>query len=277
VSESESLPPWRSDATSLPEYWPGLPEEPDFEREPEEKPPLDLWAAVGGERPWATLLLVFSWCLVFMAMGMAHVAGDVNAELAWGGLPTPHLAAPSAWRWLAYTAVHANIGHLASNAFVMLVLGQAVERIFTRAHLLLLFVLGAIGGAAGTLAWEGFAHPDQSIVSVGASGAIFALGAALLVAAWRLREKLAVSRARALAASVLWLVVPGLFVGFQQPHVGNAAHVGGFMVGAAGALALGLDPRLGVRAPTALTRWAGTLAAIALAACYTMGFVSGTR
>ena len=276
MSESgpESLPPWQSDVTSLPEYWAG---EPSTDLEPEEKPPLDLWAAVGGERPWATLLLVFSWCVVFMAMGMAHVAGNVNAELRWGGLPTPALASPSAWRWLAYTAVHANIGHLASNAFVMLVLGQAVERIFTRAHLLLLFVLGAIGGAAGTLAWERFAHPEQSIVSVGASGAIFALGAALLVAAWRLRDKLAVSRARALAASVLWLVVPGLFVGFQQPHVGNAAHVGGFVAGAALGAVLGLDPRLGVGAPTALTRWGGTLAALALAVCYTIGIVSGAR
>lgn len=274
MSESEPLPPWHSDSTSLPEYWAG---EPSFELEPFERPPLDLWGAVGGERPWATLLLVFSWCVVFLAMGLSHVAGDVNAELAWGGLPTPHLAPPSAWRWLAYTAVHANIGHLASNAFVMLVLGQAVERIYTRAHLLLLFALGALGGAWGTLLWESYAHPDQSIVSVGASGAIFALGAALLVAAWRLRAKLAVSRARALAASVLWLVVPGLFVGFQQPHVGNAAHVGGFVVGAASGLVLGLDPRLGLGAPSALTRWGGALAAIALAVCYTMGMVSGAR
>jgi len=274
VSESEPLPPWRSDSTSLPEFWGS---EPSFDPELEEKPPLDLWAAVGGERPWASLLLVFSWCVVFMAMGLSHVAGDVNAELAWGGLPSPHLASPSAWRWIAYTAVHANIGHLASNVFVMLVLGQAVERIFTRAHLLLLFVLGAIGGAAGTLVWESLAHPDQSSVSVGASGAIFALGAALLAAAWRLRDKLAVSRARALAASVLWLVVPGLFVGFQQPHVGNAAHVGGFVVGLASGLVLGMDPRLQGYPPNQITRLAGVLSAIALAICYTIGVISGAR
>jgi len=263
---------WESTSTSEPEFWAG---EPVFEQE--EKPPLDLWAAVGGERPWATVLLVFSWCVVFAAMALSHSVGDVNAELRWGGFPSPALAPAEPWRWLAYTAVHGGAAHLASNAFVMLVLGQAVERIFTRAHLLLLFAVGGIAGAAGTLVWEAIKHPGEQSVSVGASGAIFALGAALLVASWRLRNRLATSRARALAASILWLVVPGLVVGFQMPHVGSAAHVGGFVAGAALGFVLGLDPRLEERAPNALTRWAGAACAVALAVCYTIGFVTGAR
>lgn len=269
---SDPLPPWESTSTSEPEFWSG---EPVFE--PEEKPPLDLWGAVGSERPWATLLLVFSWGVVFAAMGLAHSVGSGDAELRWGGFPSPALAPAEPWRWLAYTAVHGSMAHLASNAFVMLVLGQAVERIFTRAHLLLLFAVGGVAGAAATLLWETVRHPGEPSVSVGASGAIFALGAALLVASWRLRHRLPTSRARALAASILWLVVPGLFVGFQMPHVGSAAHVGGFVAGAALGFLLGLDPRLEERAPSTLTRLAGLACALALAVCYTIGFVSGAR
>jgi membrane associated rhomboid family serine protease len=270
VSDPET--PWQQTSTSAPEFWAG---EPDFDVE--EKPSLDLWAAVGSERPWATVLLVFSWCVVFAAMGIAHTVGDVSAEFRWGGFPSPALAPAEWWRWLAYTAVHGGPGHLASNAFVMLVLGPAVERIFTRAHFLLLFAVGGIAGAAGTLVWGAIKHPDERVVSVGASGAIFALGAALLVGAWRLRRSLAPSRARALAASILWLVVPGLFVGFQMPHVGSAAHVGGFVAGAALGFVLGLDPRLEERAPNAFSRLAGAAAALALAICYTIGFYSGAR
>jgi membrane associated rhomboid family serine protease len=262
--------PWQSTSTSEPEFWTG---EPDFDVD--EKPSLDLWAAVGSERPWATVLLVFSWCVVFAAMAVAHAAGDVTAELKWGGFPSPALAPAEPWRWLAYTAVHGGAAHLASNAFVMLVLGSAVERIFTRAHLLLLFAVGGIAGAAGTLVWEAIRHPDERSVSVGASGAVFALGAALLVGAWRLRHRLAPSRARALAASILWLVVPGLFVGFQMPHVGSAAHIGGFISGAGLGFVLGMDPRLEQRAPSPLSRLGGAASALALAVCYMIGFYSG--
>lgn len=275
---SDPAPPWQSTSTSQPEYWSGgVTPESLGSPEPEEKPPLDLWAAVGGERPWGTVLLVFSWCVVFAAMGLAHVMGDVDADLGWGGLPSPALAPAEPWRWLSYTAVHGGPAHLGANAFVMLVLGPAVERIFTRAHLLLLFAVGAIAGAGATLFWDRVSHAGEVSVSVGASGAIFALGGALLVASWRLRKKLATSRWRALAASVLWLVIPGLFVGLHEPNVGNAAHVGGFMAGLAGGVALGLDPRLELAAPTLLTRLAGALSALALAICYTIGFASGAR
>jgi hypothetical protein len=80
-----------------------------------------------------------------------------------------------------------------------------------------------------------------------------------------------------LAASILWLVVPGLFVGFQMPHVGSAAHVGGFLAGAALGLALPMDARLDGRGPGTILRLSGAASALALAVCYMIGFVSGAR
>ena len=272
---SDPLPPipatWRSTSTLPPEFE----LEPPDEFEPEDEPSVDLWSAVGQDRPWVTASLLLSWCALFAAMGLARELGDVASDLRWGALPSGHDGCIAPWRWLAYTGIHGNIVHLVSNGFTMVILGPAVERIFTRAHLALLFASGAIAGAWGTLMWQGYAHPERSIVSIGASGAVFALGGALLAAAWRLRHRLAPSRARALAASILWLVVPGIAIGFSKPEIGSAAHVGGFAGGLAAGLVLGLDPRLGVRPPARATRILGVLAGVALAATYVASLVMG--
>jgi membrane associated rhomboid family serine protease len=262
---------WSFTVTPPPEY----DGEPPLDDEPAEEPSVDLWGAVGSERPWGTALLLFAWCAIFAAMGIAHDLGTIRGDLAWGALPMGPEGWSEPWRWLAYAGVHANVVHLASNAFTMIILGPAVERIFTRAHLAILFATGAIAGAWGTIAWHAYAHPGEHGVSLGASGAVFALGGALLSAAWRLRHRLAPSRWRALAASVLWLVIPGIASGFSKPEVGNAAHVAGFACGLGFGLLLGMDPRLGARPVTRASRLAGWVAGAALVACYVASFVRG--
>jgi rhomboid protease GluP len=275
VTEPEQEPQvtWSFTVTPPPEY---ESEEP-LDDGPEDEPSVDLWGAVGSGRPWGTALLVFAWCAVFAAMGITHDLGSSRGDLEWGALSMARDGWNEPWRWLSYTGVHANIAHLFSNALVMAVLGPAVERIFTRAHLLTLFVAGGLAGAWGTLLSHAYQHPGQPGVTLGASGAVFALGGALLSAAWRLRHRLAPSRARALAASILWLVVPGIVIGFSKPEVGSAAHVAGFVSGVGLGLLLGIDSRLGVRPATRVSRALGWACGAVLLACYVAGFVLGVR
>jgi len=124
------------------------------------------------------------------------------------------------------------------------------------------------GGALASLAsvaWNVAHAGPEPRVSIGASGAIFALGGALLVAAFRLRHRLAPGRARALAAATLFLALPALAAGLERLGTDNAAHAGGFAAGLALGVVLPLSPRLGGRPTGAVVRALGVAGALALA------------
>lgn len=241
--------------------------------DPDEPPPVDLWAAVGSVRPWGTLLLLFSWAATFLLAGLRGAFAEPRGLLAWGANATHLPAAESAWRLLASTFLHAGPAHLFFNATSLLVVGPAVERIFTRSRFWAVFAAGGAAASLASLAWRGL-RPGESL-SVGGSGAIFALGGALLVAAVRLRRQLAPTRARALAAGLLYLLAPGFASGYAKPGTDNVAHAAGLACGALLGALLPLDPRLGGRAPGPVMRALGALAAAALALALGLGIAGG--
>jgi len=270
----DPLPPgfvrWRSDLTPPPEFWPA-----DGGEEPEEPAPPDLWQTVGGARPWGTVLLLFAWCLVFAVMGLRGDLGDSAAYRAWGSNLSTARGWADAWRLLAYTFLHAGTAHLFFNGLAMVILGPAVERVFTRSHFWVIFACGGAVSALASQAWHRAAMPGVTASSIGASGAIFALGGAMLAAAWRLRRRLPPSRARALAGALLPMLLQGLVAGFQKTGTDNAAHLGGLLAGMGLGLLLGLDPRLQDRPLPRWTRAAGVAAALALLLAIAIGVWSG--
>jgi membrane associated rhomboid family serine protease len=239
-----------------------------------EPPPLDLGAAVGDIRPWGAWALLAAWAAVFALMAARGELRDTAGLLAWGASVTGAPALESAWRLLASTFVHAGLAHLFFNALAMLVFGPAVERLLTRWGLAAVVALGGAAASAASLAWR-VAHGSVYSLSVGASGAIYALGGALLAASWRLRHRLAPSRARALAAALLLLVVQGLVAGLEKSGTDNAAHAAGLAAGLSLGLALPLTPRLGgPRAPLAI-RVLGAACALALATALALAVRGG--
>lgn len=245
--------------------------------DPDEPPPLDLGSAVGDIAPWGTGLLLLSWAAVFAAIAMRREIGDSHALLAWGASATGLAPADTAWRLLASTFLHAGIGHVLFNALTMLVLGPAVERIFTRWGFLVVYATGGALASLGSLAWRGRVHGEALSISVGASGAIFALGGALLVSAWRMRHRLAVGRSRAMAAALIFLVGQGLAAGLTRNATDNAAHAAGLLAGALIGSLLPLSPRLGGRPAGAPRRVLGTIAALALALALVLAVRGGLR
>jgi membrane associated rhomboid family serine protease len=242
--------------------------------DPDEPPPVELWRAVGDVLPWGTLLVVFPCAAMFLLLAARHALGDDLSLLAWGANATRLAPRDTAWRLLASTFLHAGPGHLFFNATTLIIFGPAVERLFTRWGYWIVYALGGACASAASLAWRG-AHGDAVSYSVGASGAIFALGGALMVGAFRLRDRLAVGRARSLAAAVLYLAGTGFAAGFTRNGTDNIAHAAGLVSGALIATALGVSPRLGGRGAGALTRGLGILAVLALAVSLACGIRSG--
>lgn len=116
--------------------------------------------------------------------------------------------------------LHASILHIAFNMYVLYVLGPTLERILGHGRFLLLYILAGLGGSAVS-----YAFSTPTTWSVGASGAIFGLMGALLVAGKRLRYDVNM---------VLALVAINVVIGFVfSSGIDWRAHLGGLATGAA--------------------------------------------
>jgi rhomboid protease GluP len=157
----------------------------------------------------------------------------------------------------------------------MLMFGPAAEAMFSRWSFWSLYAFGGAGASLGSLAWHRFRHGEAAGLSIGGSGAIFALGGALIAAAFRLRGRLAVGRARAMAAGALLLLTQSLAAGFSHLGTDNAAHASGLVAGCAIGLLVPLSGRLGARPAGWVARAAGVAAATALVVALAIAVRSG--
>jgi rhomboid protease GluP len=133
------------------------------------------------------------------------------------------------WTLLSATFLHGGILHIVFNVMWIRNLGPEVEAIYGSARAFLIFVLA---GACGFLA----SNILGGAPTIGASGAIFGLLAALIAHGRR--------AGRSLMTAQVWSWALVLFVfGFLMPGVNNLAHGGGFAGGYAAALAFGSGVR----------------------------------
>lgn len=134
------------------------------------------------------------------------------------------------WRLLTGAFLHAGLIHLAFNLLVLIMIGPAVEAMVGHVRFLVLFVLSALGGATFS-----YAQSAPLSLSVGASGAIFGLMGALVVAG----RKLSID-----VTQVAVLIGINLVISFL-PGVGIdwRAHIGGLVTGALTGAVLAHAPR----------------------------------
>jgi membrane associated rhomboid family serine protease len=122
------------------------------------------------------------------------------------------------WRLLTAAFLHGSWLHIAFNMYVLFVLGPTLERVLGHARFIVLYVVAALGGSVAS-----YTFSDPRTVSVGASGAIFGLMGALIVAGRRMRWDI---------TQVLILLGINVVIGFLSPEVDWRAHFGGLVVGA---------------------------------------------
>lgn len=156
------------------------------------------------------------------------------------------------WRIVTGGFLHAGLLHLAMNMLLLWLLGKQLESVLGRARFAALYVACLVGGSFGALL------VSPTVGTVGASGAVFGLMGAAVVA--QRRSGIDVWR-----NGIGGLVVINLLLTFAVPGIAIGAHVGGLIVGVAvGALVFALD-RV-VRSP-----WAGTLAALGITVALWIG------
>ncbi|WP_313816650.1 rhomboid family intramembrane serine protease [Cupriavidus sp.] len=157
----------------------------------------------------------------------------------WGGNLAVLVQEGQWWRLLTATFLHSSLKHIGANMLVLFVLGKHVERFYgTRGFLLIYLGAGLVGSALS------LHFGAQTAVSVGASGAVFGVGGALLAGVLRHRRLLPEGIHRQLTTDAAVMIGYSLVQGFLSTRVDNAGHVGGLIGGALIALCLPvrLDP-----------------------------------
>src|SRR5215471_8528682 len=181
-------------------------------------------------RVFITPIIIALNLAVFVAMlatGVSFFAPQSEQLLKWGadyGLQTLN---GEWWRLLSSVFVHIGVVHLLLNMWCLWSLGRLAERMFGNWTFLALYLLCGLGGSLASVWW------DPSIVSAGASGAVFGVAGGL-VGFWYF-GKVALPRSviKRDFASILTFVGYNLIYGFAKEGVDNAAHLGGLLTGLA--------------------------------------------
>lgn len=179
--------------------------------------------------PWLTWLLVAAnvgiWLVTLkLGGGLANSAPD--KLLIWGGNTASAVQAGEWWRLLSATFLHSGLMHVAMNMIGLAAAGITVERIYGQRLYAIIYLGAGLLGSAFSLHFAA-----QKAVSVGASGAVFGVTGALLVAVLQHRDKLPKAFSKQTTSSLGLFIVYALLQGFSKPGIDNAAHIGGLLGG----------------------------------------------
>ena len=172
-----------------------------------------------GQRTPATFTLL---ALILATFGLEFLIGP---SVVWRFAVIPEaIKGGQVWRLITGTFLHAGLLHLLVNSVSLFQLGRFFEIMFgTRRFLLVYFASGLAGALASTFINSG--------PSVGASGAIFGILGALILAVrqspvWRNHRT-----ARSIAGQCLVMLLINLVITWQVPQIDKAGHIGGLVVG----------------------------------------------
>jgi membrane associated rhomboid family serine protease len=139
------------------------------------------------------------------------------------------VAAGDWWQPLTSMFTHVAVLHIGFNMLALWILGPQLELVLGRARFLLLYLLSGLVGSAAV-----YLLSDQSTPTLGASGAIFGLMAALLVVARKARADV--------SQLMVWIGINAALTFFAS-GISWQGHVGGFVGGLVLAGVLAYAPR----------------------------------
>ncbi|MDB5800538.1 MAG: rhomboid family intrarane serine protease [Rhodocyclales bacterium] len=180
-------------------------------------------------RASTTYALIIINIVVWLAMvmlGVGLLQANPEKLLLWGGNAASEVQRGEWWRLLTAIFIHGGFLHLFMNMLGLYATGITVERIYGRRSFLLIYFGSGLLGSAMSLHFSA-----QYSVSVGASGAIFGVAGALLVAVFQHRDKLPKAFSKQTLSGMGFFIVYSLMQGMMHRGIDNAAHVGGLIGG----------------------------------------------
>jgi rhomboid protease GluP len=178
-----------------------------------------------------TLTLIALNLIMFAAEVISGGSEDSDTLINLGALWPPDVLQGGEW-WRLVTASFLHFGpiHIATNMFVLWVLGRLMEPMLGRVRMGVIYAIGGVASSAFVLwlMWTGHTHYG---LLVGASGAIFALlgaEAAIILQDW-LRDRANFDSRR--LTSLAMMLGLQIVIDLSLPNVSFAAHASGFATG----------------------------------------------
>jgi len=200
--------------------YPGTPEP---KLEPAEAAPATGIMPLPLSRPRFTQILLAINVAIWLVMTAMGGSTNTDTLIRFGAKVNDLIVQGQYWRLLTSIFLHAGIAHLGFNMYALYVLGLEVERVYGYKRFLVLYFVAGLFGSV--LSFDFGAR-----ISVGASGAIFGLAAALMAFFARHREMFG-RRGRQQLLNIAFIIGINLFIGFSLPGIDNLGHLGGLAAG----------------------------------------------
>ncbi|MDG3002891.1 rhomboid family intramembrane serine protease [Paludisphaera mucosa] len=186
---------------------------------------IDLEAGMNAFPP-ATILIILACIAVFGRQLQIGSLDSVQRLVETGAMQREAVLDGEFWRLISAAFMHASPDHLIGNMLMLFILGMACEHAFGWRSFLFLYTACCATGFSLAM--------TTPLPTVGASGAIFGLGGAVIGLALAHRSKIEVRDHRVGIALAIWSIYT-LGLGLLSPMVSNSCHLGGLL----GGLALG--------------------------------------
>ncbi|WP_338063842.1 rhomboid family intramembrane serine protease [Actinomyces ruminis] len=166
----------------------------------------------------------------------------------------PALAASQPWRFLSTALLHGSLIHLGLNMWALWVLGNTLEPLLGRWRFIALTALSALGGSTAIYWLAAPTTPAWITGTVGASGAIFGLFAAVFIIQRRFGRD---------TSTIVGLLVINVLISVLGTNISWQGHLGGLLTGLVVAAIYAWAPR---ERRGAVGAWGTVIVAVVLVA-----------
>lgn len=173
-----------------------------------------------------TFTILFINVIIFIIMDWSSDSTLYNVFVEQGGISYEAIVKDHQYyRFLTHMFIHADMDHLFGNMMVLFFIGTLVEKKLGRFRYLILYFIGGLVAGITSLGYN--VIYDSSTLSIGASGAIFAVvGAMVAIVIFNKGEFGEIG-----IQQLLFFVVITIINGLNSQGIDNAAHVGGLLAG----------------------------------------------
>lgn len=181
--------------------------------------------------PLVSFLLIFVNVALFvfeLSRGVSPMKPATVDMIGWGANVAALSLNGEGWRLLTSMFLHIGLLHIAFNMYMLFVFGPLVEDRFGSGRFTLVYFLSGLFGSLVSAAWH--ASQGQLVVAAGASGALMGISGAY-VGHWLVYRRRAGMHEELNMRPLAQTIGLNLVLGFINPGVDNACHVGGLLSG----------------------------------------------
>lgn len=174
-----------------------------------------------------TCLLLLANLVMFLLLTLNGGSTDPYTLIDFGATVDVEPFKSQYWRYLTAIFLHNGFSHLLFNSFALLVFAPPLERLLGWWRYAVLYLFGGVLANVLSIAISTPSPGVDGTVSVGASGAIYAVYGAFLYIALLQRASMDEGSRKTLYG----LLLMGLITSFAIPNVDYMAHIGGMISG----------------------------------------------